>query len=612
MKSYQLLIVTLLSAFLGIAVCGTVEWVYAADEKSEAAPSRATPEQDSAIGRQVADFVLPDAQGKQVGLSDFREKPVVALFFMGTACPISNLYLTELGKLQEAFADQGVQVIGINANAGTTTEDIAKHTAKFKVPFPVLLDDQQRVADRLGATRTAEVFLLDQQRVVRYHGRVDDRFGYTYKNDKPRREDLREAVRELLAGEPVSVAETKPLGCLITHAERKQEKTHVTYAKEVSRIIQRRCHECHRPGMIGPFSLLTYDDAANWTAMMKEVVLQGRMPPWHADPRYGHWSNNRQMPQEEIDTLIAWIDAGAPFGDAKDLPPKQEYAEGWAIDEPDLVFELPEEVTVPADGVVPYLYFVVPTNFEEDVWIQAAEARPGNRSVVHHIIVFYRNPKEKDAWDRDHICGTAPGDPPLILPPGVAKRIPAGSELIFQMHYTPTGRVEKDRSQVGLVLYKGDEPPKAFAKTKGIMNTRFKIPAGEASHPVRSSHTFDQDVELLSLMPHMHLRGKDFEYRLTLPDGESRILLSVPRYDFNWQNTYRFETPLALPKGSRIDCLAHFDNSEENPANPDATKNVRWGDQTWEEMMIGWVNYMPDARSAADESDSEPSDDDSE
>jgi peroxiredoxin len=573
-------------------------WIAIPGISAETPAKKNKAEKKSVVSRKVSDFILPDSNGKQVALSDYGEKRVVVLFFMGTQCPISNLYLTELGKLQKQYEQQGVQIIGINANAGTTQSEIAKHSKEFKISMPVLLDAQQRIADQLGANRTAEVFLLDQQRVIRYHGRVDDRFGYTFKNDKPRRRDLEEAVKELLARKQVTVAETKPLGCLITHANRSREATKVTYAKEISRIIQRRCHECHRPGMIGPFSLLTYEDARKWTAMMKEVVLEGRMPPWHADPRYGHWSNNRKMPQQEIDTLTAWIDAGTPFGDKKDLPPTKKYAEGWVIDKPDFVFELPNEITVPADGVVPYLYFDVPTNFKEDVWIQAAEARPGNRAVVHHIIVSYRLPNQPGWRSRGHIVGNAPGDPPLILPPGVVKKIPAGAILKFQMHYTPTGKVEKDRSQVGFVLYKGKKPPTGFAGNRGIMNHRFKIPANASNHPVESSLVIREDVKLLSLMPHMHLRGKDFQYRVTYPNGKSEILLSVPRYDFNWQNTYRFATPLSVPKGTRIDCLAHFDNSPGNPANPDPSKTVRWGDQTWEEMMIGWVSYMRDEDSS--------------
>ena len=580
------------AAWLGVALSASLilQAVTGATGESPAKEKKAT---GTVVGRKIADFILPDWKGQRVALSDYSEKSVLVLFFMGTACPIANLYVPELSSLQREQGTKGVQVIGIHSNAGITRDDLVKHVKEYKVGFPVLHDADQRFAALLGASRTAEIFLLDRQRVVRYHGRVDDRFGYTYKRDEPRRRDLREALTEVLAGKKVTVADTEPLGCLITHRRRAQGLTEVTYAKEVSRIIQRRCHECHRPGMIGPFSLLNYESAVEWTDMMKEVVTQRRMPPWHADPRYGDFSNNRRMPQEEVDTLVAWIDSGAPFGDRKDLPPPKKYAEGWVIDEPDIVFKLPEEVTVPADGVVPYLHFNVPTHFKEDVWIQAAEARPDNRAVVHHIIVFSRDPKAKSRRGRNgqFVAGTAPGDPPLILPPGMAKKIPAGHELRFQMHYTPTGKVEKDRSSIGMIFYKGKTPPKAIARTRGIMNFRFEIPPGDSSYRVESSYTFRRDAYVFSLMPHMHWRGKDFVFRATYPDGRNEVLLSVPAYDFNWQNTYRFTTPMRAPKGTRIDCVAHFDNSKDNPANPDPTKAVRWGDQTWEEMMIGWMGY---------------------
>lgn len=556
----------------------------------------ATKSQKTMVGHTVPDFILSDLKGEQVALSDFKDKRAITFFFMGTGCPISNLYLTELKKMQTRYDDKGFQVIGIYSNAGFSREDLVKHGETYKIQMPVLHDPDQRVADLLRATRTAEVLLLDENRVVQYHGRVDDRFGYTHKRDKPRRRDLEEAIIETLADQRVSVPETEALGCVITRQRTVNEHANITYAKEISRIVERRCQECHRPGMIGPFSLLTYDDVKENADMIKEVVTLRRMPPWHADPRYGHFSNNRRMPTEEVDQLMAWIDNGLPFGDKSDLPPPQEYAEGWGIEKPDAIFELPEDVTVQADGVVPYLYFTVPTNFKEDVWIQAAEARPDNRSVVHHIIVYAKDPKVKARKGRGrvHITGTAPGDPPMILPPGVAKKIPAGAELIFQMHYTPTGKIEKDRSQVGFVFYKGKEPPKAIAHTRGAFNTRFEIPAGESNHPVESSFTFERDAQILSLMPHMHLRGKDFLYKATYPDGSTETLLSVPSYDFNWQNSYRFAKPLLAPKGTRIDCFAHFDNSEDNRANPDPNSPVKWGDQTWEEMMIGWMGFFWD------------------
>jgi hypothetical protein len=374
-------------------------------------------------------------------------------------------------------------------------------------------------------------------------------------------------------------------------------KETVTYSKQVSRIVQEKCQTCHHPGTSAPFSLSTYEDAVHWSETIREVLTEKRMPPWHADPRYGRFSNDRRLSKEELDTFTSWLDNGMEQGDRKDLPPSKEYADGWVIGKPDVVFELSEEQTIPAKGVIEYQYFRTPTNFKEDVWIQAAEARPGNRAVVHHIIVSFRDPKSKERQNGrgigdGFIVGTAPGDMPMILRPGVARRIPAGAELIWQMHYTPNGKEAKDRSQVGFIFYKGKEPPTWSAQTRGVTEARFVIPPGAASHPVESEWIIPRDTLLLSFMPHMHLRGKDFEYRAEYPNGKTDILLSVPRYDFSWQTSYRLAEPVLLPKGTKLHCFAHFDNSANNPANPDPKQEVRWGDQTWEEMMIGWADFV--------------------
>jgi hypothetical protein len=375
-----------------------------------------------------------------------------------------------------------------------------------------------------------------------------------------------------------------------------KSKETVTYSNQVSRIIQERCQTCHHPGTAAPFSLRTYDDAVNWSQTIREVIRDKRMPPWHADPHYGKFSNDRRLAKEEQETLIAWLDSGMELGNKKDLPPAKTYAEGWVIGKPDVIFQLPEEQTIPAAGVVEYQYFETPTNFKEDMWLQAAEARPGNRAVVHHIIVFCKDPKSKDRrggrGGDNFIVGTAPGDMPLILGPGVARKIPAGSTLVWQMHYTPNGKVEKDRSQVGFIFYKDKQPPKFNAQTRGISEGGFAIPPGAPNHPVESEWVVPRNTLLLSFMPHMHLRGKDFVYQAEYPNGRKEIILSIPRYDFNWQTSYRVAEPVLLPKGTKLHCFAHFDNSAGNPANPDPKKEVRWGDQTWEEMMIGWVDYV--------------------
>ncbi len=396
-------------------------------------------------------------------------------------------------------------------------------------------------------------------------------------------------------------------GASFASASDKVKKPDVTYAKDVSRIVQERCQTCHHKGTAAPFSLLTFEDVKRKAKGIRDAVADNRMPPWHADPHFNKFSNDRRLSADQKQKLLAWIDGGCVLGDEKDLPAPAEYADGWVIGKPDVIFEMPKEQTVQAEGVVDYQYFVTKTNFKEDVWVQAAEARPGNRAVVHHIIVFFRDPKKPrggqgDGLGQNMIVGTAPGDMPQIFKPGVARKIPAGAELVWQMHYTPTGKVEKDRSQVGFIFYKGKEPPAHAAITQGIANMDLLIPAGDPNKKFESNWTLRQDAVIFSFMPHMHVRGKDFEYKAIYPDGKSEILLSVPKFDFNWQTMYRLETPMRLPKGTRIHCTAHFDNSAKNPANPDPTKEVSWGDQTWEEMLIGWVDYYlenPEKSSAA-------------
>ena len=546
---------------------------------------------DDALGRRVPNFVLADSAGNQVGLADFRGKNYVALVMLSCQCPISNQYLPVLNEIQTKYAPRGLQIVGINSQAGDSREQIAAHAKEFQIAFPVLCDARQSAADILDAARTAEVFVLDPQRFIRYHGRVDDRYQYTTKRDEPSRHDLVTAIDQLLAGEEVAVKSTEVAGCLFSHPRHTAAKGEITWSKQISRIVQEKCQDCHHANTAAPFSLVTYDDAVNWREMMKEVVLQRRMPPWHADPRYGNFREERRLSQNEIDTVVAWINDGTPEGNHADLPPARDYPDGWRIGEPDIVYQLPEEVTVPAKGTVPYLYFETPTNFKEDMYIQAAEARPGNRAVVHHIVLFYKTPGESRArLFENWIDGAAPGNIPMQLPEGLGRRIPAGSSLIWQMHYTATGKVEKDRSSYAFKFCK--ERPKHEARVASIMNQRFRIPAGDPNFTVESKQTMPKDVLIYSFSPHMHVRGKDFEFRAVFPDGKNEILLSVPQYDFNWQSAYRLKEPKRLPAGTRIECVAHYDNSKGNPANPDPSKQVTWGDQTWEEMMIGYVDYV--------------------
>ena len=373
--------------------------------------------------------------------------------------------------------------------------------------------------------------------------------------------------------------------------------TPVTYTKDVASILNKRCLECHRKGEVAPMAFTSYQEVRPWAKAIREAVMARKMPPWLADPHFGVFSNDRRLSQSEVDTLVDWVAAGAPEGNPKDLPPAPEYADGWTIGKPDVIIDIGTDFEVPATGVVPYKNFTVLTGFTEDKWIVAAEIRPDKRAVVHHVIVFMTDPgmeRQAGLEGGNLLVGFAPGDPPVRFRPDTAKFLPASSKLMFQMHYTPNGTSVKDRSYVGLRF--ATTPPKLRAFTGRALNFGFVIPAGEPSHEVKASWTAKQDLNLYGLMPHMHLRGKDFKYTIVYPDGRDEVILNVPKYDFNWQLAYEFKEPMALPKGTRIDCVAHFDNSPNNKFNPDPAKDVRWGPQTWEEMMIGWFTYTVPAQ----------------
>jgi len=386
----------------------------------------------------------------------------------------------------------------------------------------------------------------------------------------------------------------------------------VTFHENVQPILQKHCQECHRPGQIAPpFSLLTFTDARPWAKSIRENVLSKKMPPWFADPKYGHFANDRSLSQQEIDTLAAWVDGGAKEGDPKSAPKPLTFVEGWNIPKPDLVLGMSQPFHLPAKGEVPYQYLVLPTQFTEDKWVQMAEARPTDRSVVHHIVVFVRGPRSN--WLRDAtpgvpyapppgdfknisgggnelLMGYTPGKTPDIWGPGQGKLIRAGSDLVLQIHYTPNGKPAEDQTKIGLVFTK--EKPAERVVGMAAQNLSFEIPPGDPNYRVDSKRTFPNGATILAFLPHMHLRGKMFEYRAVYPDGRTEVLLRVPRYDFFWQLDYKLAEPLKLPPGSSIECSAWYDNSANNPRNPDPAATVRFGEQSWEEMMVGFYDMV--------------------
>jgi hypothetical protein len=417
-----------------------------------------------------------------------------------------------------------------------------------------------------------------------------------------------------------------------------------TFSKDVAPILFANCTSCHRPGDVAPMSLLTYREARPWARSIANAVKTGVMPPWHADPAVGHFRNERRLTDAQKATIVAWADAGAPEGDSKDLPEAPDYSDGWSIGQPDAVLSMQEDYPIPATGTVPYVYFEIPANFPEDRWIQAFELRPGNRRVVHHVIVSVRPsqanlaaqqlvaaiaggpagqspntprpqpmftfadgmdipagqtggrslPPDKQrppsAMDRPRPRGTGasiggyvPGNSTRVLPPGHALRLPKGSSLVFQVHYTPIGEATSDRSTLGLIFAK--EPPKVPLMSMALVNGGLHIPAGAADHRVDAEMTVNRDIELFSMVPHTHVRGKKWKYDVEYPDGRRETILSVPTYDFEWQHEYIFKEPLKIPAGTKVHATAWYDNSTANKSNPDPKAEVWWGDQTWEEMM---------------------------
>ncbi|MFO0948274.1 MAG: redoxin domain-containing protein [Planctomycetota bacterium] len=571
----------------------------------------AAPAKDSSrVGRKIDGFSLRDHYGKEHSLGDAANDKLVVIAFLGTECPLAGLYAPRLVELEAQYGPKGVVFFGVDSNCQDSVTELTAFVQKHQIKFPVLMDPSNAVADKFGTVRNPEVVLLDRDRVIRYAGRIDDQYGFQkgvgYARPKAEQKYLADALDAVFENKEVACTNTETIGCLLGRSRKPDENASVTYSKQISRLFQKHCSECHRAGQIAPFPLLTYQDTVGWSDMIDETVQGNRMPPWHADVKYGHWSNSRNMTQEEKDLIHQWVLAGAPEGDPKDLPEARTYHEGWTIKPDQVVWMSDEPCKIPAEGTIQYKYFHVDPGFKEDVWVKAAECQPGCRSVVHHIIVFVQPPGALASFggnqqpiNAELLLGYAPGLPASEMPPGMAFHVKAGSKFIFQMHYTANGTEQLDRSCVGLVFADPKEVNYRVT-TEPAVNPFFEIPAHADNHRVDSSFRFRRDSQLVMLMPHLHLRGKSFRYDLEYPNGQTETLLDIPQYDFNWQNAYYFAEPKKVPAGTTMRCVAHFDNSENNLANPDPTKPVRWGDQTWEEMMIGWFSVTTDAEPAAD------------
>ena len=554
------------------------------------------------VGGRAPDFTLPDAAtGRDAQLAAGTKATVLA--FTCTGCPVSANYLPVLARLHKRHADDNVEFVNINCHPSDTAADAAQQAKEIGLPFRTLKDTSGEVARQLNVTRVPTVIVLDAGKHVRYFGRVDDQFAPGGRSrGKPTTHELATAIAAVVEGREVKTPFAEPAGCALSTPVTKAD-VGVTYHKEVARLIQEKCQVCHRPGEAAPFTLMNYRDAKSWAGMIREVVADNVMPPWHADGPVGHFANDRRLSDAQKKALLDWVDAGCPEGNPADAPPAKVYAEGWRLGrEPDVIVKMEKPVSVPAQflmGVVgmPYQYIKGEADFKEDTWVQGVEVRPDLRAAIHHIIVYtipkgakLRDMVKNDGFSRHMLAAFVPGDAPAIYPEGMAKKIPAGAALLFEVHYTPNGKAGVDRSSVGILVAKS--PPKYEVKSDAGINHRLDIPPGDADYKIAAKPVvFTKPATIVGLTPHMHLRGKAFRYELVRPDGTREVLLNVPNYDFNWQVAYSPAAPPTVPAGSKIECVAWFDNSKGNLSNPDPTKRVHWGQQTWEEMMIGFVEY---------------------
>jgi peroxiredoxin len=588
--------------------------------------AQATDVGSAKLGQKIADVSLAGAAGKKTALHELVGTKATVVVFLSFECPVSTSYSPVLADFAKRYAAQGVKFVGVCANESETPESIAKQASEFKLGFPVLQDMQGTAVSALKAEKTPEVFVLDHNAVLRYRGRIDDGYAARLKkNLLIKNRDLEKALDEVVAGKPVSNPVAAAIGCPIG-VERKVERDGaVTYYRDVLPILQNRCQECHRPGQVGPFSLMTFRQAVTWSDDIKDYTTKHQMPPWKISDGI-HFRNERKMTEKEIATLATWVDGGTAEGNPSDAPPPREFVTGWRLGTPDLIISPQEEFVVGPGGGDIFRCFVMPTNLPEDKFVVAYEVKPGNPRVVHHTLNFIdtdgegralektaqaREKKTKKPTDFDRgpgysfamgvgfaprggLGGWAPGQVPQQMPEGYGFRLPKKADVVVQVHYHRDGRVERDRLQIGFYFAKKTEGMKAY-KTGMIAGRFFAIPADDANFKVVGSTSVKYDCVLHSIMPHMHLLGRRIKVTMKAPGEKKQTLLEIASWDYNWQETYFLEKPLPLKVGTTLSLEAYYDNSENNPNNPNTPPRlVTFGEQTTNEMCFVFLGSTTD------------------
>ncbi len=562
-------------------------------------------------GDRVDNFRLLDQNGASHELYYLSDAKAVVLMVHGNGCPIVRQALPALKEARDQYRAQGVEFLLINSSLQDGRDALAREAAEFDIDFPILVDETQLIGESLHLSRTAEVLVVDPRKwKLVYRGPLDDRLAYGAQKPAATKRYLTDALDAVLAAKPVAVPEAEAAGCLIDLPERDRRDTHarISYSERIAPLLAERCVTCHRPGGVGPWAMTSYEMVRGFAPMIREVVRTKRMPPWHADPHYGSFVGDRSLTVDEARTLVHWVEAGAPRGAGPDplrMLQDKAWAE-WSLGKPDLIVEVPA-FQVPATGVVDYQYPRAANPLGHDVWIRAIEIIPGDRAVVHHVLAGIDDPANGSQrairGQIGELGGYAPGKNAMRYPEdtGILLRKEAGFR--DQMHYTPNGKAATDVTRVG--YYFTEQAPKHPLRMTMLMDTGLSIPANAKAHTEALDHVFDRDVVLYSLMPHAHLRGRAAKFTAHYPDGRAEVLLSVPKYDFSWQTTYALTAPKVLPAGTRLVFEMTWDNSAQNPANPDPGRAVGWGEQTWEEMNVGWLRYRyvdePTAATGPDE-----------
>ena len=534
---------------------------------------------------EVSDFAMLDSRGKEYRLRRTSARAVV-LFFTASGCPVAEQSYEKLKALQKKFDAEGVQIWLVDSNTADDRRALRRIMERFKLTtLPLLQDETQGVAAMLNVKRTATAIAIGTKDwTIFYRGALDDQNVEGATKPAPTEKNLETALENFIAGKPVQVESTVARGCIINF-----EKETIDYAKQVAPILESRCFTCHSSGNIGPFAMTNYARVKSMSDMIQEVVLARRMPPWQPDRLFGKFEHESNLTVPESRTLLRWIEQGAQRGEGPDpLEQAKAIHQDWPLGEPDTVVSLPNPESIPATGVFDYRHIKVKVPFEEDVWVKGVVARPDNKRVVHHIIVRVREPGQReDNPDDAFLIGWAPGSPDMFFPTNTGKRIKKGSLLDFEMHYTASGREETDQSRIALYLTK--EKPQLVLKTHAAYNFDIDLPPNAESIDANSTYVFKNDSLLYDLSPHMHLRGAWFKFEALYPSGKKETLLNVPHYDFAWQHNYRLAEPKKMPAGTWILCTGGYNNSATNPYNPDPKVRVRWGDQSFDEMFIGFM-----------------------